>query len=67
MVFVNSQGYLEKTRGTREVFIVREKNRTEGQVLMHYISFPNHLVGRRVRFKVEIIEETKDTETGEGE
>ena len=65
MVYINSQGYLEKRTGkctTRNWWLVKYHNRSSGtlgdlnRVFVHVKDFPEYL-GKRVRFKVEVIEE----------
>lgn len=57
---VNSQGYVQGTKcGKRSVFIIRHSSANTGCVLLNFVTFPKHLIGRRVRFKVELVEEEK--------
>lgn len=71
MAIVNQQGYLERTtagkcygqkgrKGTstkRNWWLIKSSRLGCGYVTLNTVSLPKHLVGRRVRFKMEVIEE----------
>lgn len=58
MVKINNQGYLERRNTKLTWYLVRQNDKgMAGRVELNYVSFPPHLVGRRVRFKVEVIED----------
>lgn len=56
---VNSQGYLQG-RGGRTIFVIRFSdsiNTSTGLLNVYQIHFPKHLIGRRVKIRVEFIPE----------
>jgi len=73
MAYINKQGYLERNpkAGRKNPngkaskrnwwFVValsyKDHNKLYGRVEIHSVHFPEHMIGKKVRFKMEIIEE----------
>lgn len=57
MTTVNSSGYLCRQKPSkRNWWFVKATDHPRGLVNLGFVCFPKHLVGRKVRFKVEVIE-----------
>lgn len=59
MVKINEQQYLE-AKGTKTSFFVKHSaniNKQAGEVYLGTVSVPKELVGKRLRFKVELVED----------
>ncbi len=71
MTQVNSAGYLvrhphggrmplgHKLEKANDIYLVKERVYGRGTVMLREVLLPNHLVGRRVRFKMEVLPEDK--------
>lgn len=57
MTMINSSGYLARERGgKRNWWLVKATSHPRGYVPLGQVSVPKHLVGRKIRFKVEVIQ-----------
>lgn len=60
MVGIDNCGYLKRktTKGSsRNWWLVKYNSKNAGFITLHTVMFPKHLIGKRVRFKVEVIED----------
>jgi hypothetical protein len=64
MVRVNGCGYLERRVARfkyRNVWLVKATERSSGVAyLSHAVSFPESWIGKRIRFKVEVVDDEKE-------
>jgi len=67
---VNEKGYIVRRtvggyRGNwRNWWLVKyqgNSNNKSGRVKLGYVTIPPHLIGRKIKFKIEVIDDDKDT------
>ncbi len=62
-MIANSQGYICRANGVeknRTWFFIKHRAENRGIVDIGEIYFPKHLIGRKIRLKMELIEEGKN-------
>lgn len=61
MVIINSKGYVQRFRKQRTskgstIWLVKQNSLRTGKIVFKGFIFPEKYIGKRVRFKVEIVD-----------
>lgn len=57
MTKINNEGYITRNYNKRNWWLIKNASTNRGYVDLGIIHTPKHLIGKKIRFKIEIIQE----------